>query len=523
MKEVSPKHFYLALLAVLLVRASVAQESKIYRAAFENNEKAHDILDLCLNSHGGIVELEALETLSVDFKGQWAAPFNNMYPDFTKLMHPREGFFTVDYSKGWLNYEEQYERPGVWTSWHRYIIKGDSAYDVNLSHQTYRPESSGWIRRWALQLPPDILLDAKKNSRTLRFLGSSVDQKYFLLNYRSDNSRSYTLYIERETYLLKKREAVSNTIFLGDVSVLYEFEDFKRVGTLMLPHRYQRKLNGMLRDDHVFANYRINESYREDLFVIPDNLTYHDWSQPNGNSSQLVKHANGIHALENVAGTRYKVLIVEFREYFLILGAPRRSVNEILNTLEEIAPDKKVRYVVPLNHGYTQMIGIRDYVAKDIPVMSSLGNKAFIEQQIEASHRVRPDALEQSPRSLQLSTIDGEQMVFKDGSLEMHLVQIGPTPKYADMLVAYFPKEKILFQDNMYAVEDFDGKGTLSAIDADEVTVYLHDVIKKKGWDVDKIICGEGRDITMEEFQWAIDNYQPDRQKMRPFDLYRKP
>lgn len=507
--------FCICLLAIHL--PLIAQESANF--GYRNYQKAHEILNAAISSHGGYEEMTRIKTLALDFKGEWTSIFNNVYPDFTKTLHPREGFTIFDEEKEWLYYEEQYERPGVWTSWHRYLIQKDSAFDVNLSQQTHRPESVGWIRRWSLQLPHRILMEAKNNTRTLRYLGPTENNQFHLVSYSNKEGRSYTLYIDQASSLLVKREHVGSYYFMGDLSVLYEFGDYTSIGNIKVPGFYRKSWNGNLRDSFQLLNYRLNEPYNPSLFEIPDNLIYHDWSKEPERMQEVVQHGENIYTLEKINGTDYNALIVVFDKHLVVFGAAPGTAKSVLEKANELFPEKPIKYLIPLNHGFGQMAGIRDYVAAGIPIAVSDGNLDFVKQIVNNPYTVAPDKLAKNPKRLTLTSIDEAKASFGK-EVRLEVANIGPTPKFNEMLVVHFPKERILFQGNAFAVEDFDGKGTISPMDTDEVSVYLYNRINKEKWKVAKILCHEGRNVSIEEFKWAIDNYLPERQKMRPFDLY---
>jgi len=79
------------------------------------------------------------------------------------------------------------------------------------------------------------------------------------------------------------------------------------------------------------------------------------------------------------------------------------------------------------------------------------GNRAFVERMAKALHTVRPEALSQNPQAPTLETFEGKR-VFQDAANTLELYDVGPNPHAKEILVAYLPKEQLLFVADLFSV-----------------------------------------------------------------------
>ena len=99
---------------------------------------------------------------------------------------------------------------------------------------------------------------------------------------------------------------------------------------------------------------------------------------------------------------------------------------------------------------------MREYIAEGAKVVIPPGNKPFVEQISKSKFTLRPDSLALNPRQPVVETVD-KKRIFTDGKRTVELYSIGPTSHASEMVMFYFPKEKILFQGDMFSQLDQGG------------------------------------------------------------------
>jgi hypothetical protein len=105
----------------------------------------------------------------------------------------------------------------------------------------------------------------------------------------------------------------------------------------------------------------------------------------------------------------------------------------------------------------------------------------------------RPFTLEPDPwagrmMSGSIEVVDGRH-VMSDGQRELHLIDVGQNPHATGMLVAWLPKERILFQDDLF---DPGREGYFPAVERLPVMRWFVDWLERSGLDPERIYAVRG-------------------------------
>ena len=103
-------------------------------------------------------------------------------------------------------------------------------------------------------------------------------------------------------------------------------------------------------------------------------------------------------------------------------------------------------------------------------------------------------------RKLKIETIANKKRVFQDDKHVVELYDIGPNPHANEILVAYLPKEKILFQADLLNAA---ANGNIPI--AQDATVSFSERLQQLGLQVEKIYGVHGRFATPEELRTSIE------------------
>jgi hypothetical protein len=93
-----------------------------------------------------------------------------------------------------------------------------------------------------------------------------------------------------------------------------------------------------------------------------------------------------------------------------------------------------------------------------------------------------------------------KKRVFQDDKHVVEFYDVGPNPHANEILVAYLPKQKILFQADMLNPA---ANGTIPI--AQDVTVSFSEKLQQLGLDVEKIYGVHGRPATPEELKTSVE------------------
>jgi glyoxylase-like metal-dependent hydrolase (beta-lactamase superfamily II) len=192
---------------------------------------------------------------------------------------------------------------------------------------------------------------------------------------------------------------------------------------------------------------------------------------------------------------------VVFKDCVLVVeaGFNNRYSRASIDEIKKVAPDKPVRYLVSTHFHFDHLGGVRTYVAEGTTIVTTSTAKPVIEYAAAATHAMRPDALSRNPKAPVIETVK-DTRVFDDGAHRVELYRIA-SPHVGEMLVAYLPKEKLLFEADMLDIPE---AGTPPAGDD---TVDMAAQLKKLGLNVEQIIPVHGRMGTAGDLEQALVNW----------------
>ena len=142
---------------------------------------------------------------------------------------------------------------------------------------------------------------------------------------------------------------------------------------------------------------------------------------------------------------------VEFKDYVVAVEGPNGEARS-LAVNEEILkriPNKPIKYVVNTHAHYDHAGGLRTYVAQGITVITHETNKPFFEKVWAQPRTIAPDMLSQNPKPAVFETVQ-EKKVITDGTKTMELYHLQNSGHNVATLIAYLPKEGLLYYGDGY-------------------------------------------------------------------------
>lgn len=175
---------------------------------------------------------------------------------------------------------------------------------------------------------------------------------------------------------------------------------------------------------------------------------------------------------------RWNVGIVQQDDGLVVLDAPMSSgySASVLKKVAALFPGQRIKAVVTTSTAYPHFGGLREYVARGIPVYGTDVNAAIIDRLVRAPHRLTPDALARSPRPLALTPV-GARMTLGRGRNALELIPV--RRESGDrMLIAYDASARVLYTSDL--VQRWpDGNFSLDLVDD------LAAVVKRERLEVD--------------------------------------
>ncbi len=158
------------------------------------------------------------------------------------------------------------------------------------------------------------------------------------------------------------------------------------------------------------------------------------------------KLGDGLYRLTTGPGS-YDSVIVEFKDYIMMLEAGQSEARALAYVAEtkKLIPNKPIRYVMNTHPHADHTGGLPVLVAEGATIITQKNNQVFLETALNTPRTLLDDTLSRNPKKAKIEAVD-EKKTYTDGTRTVVLYHVAPVPHSNGLMVAYIPKEKILFQ-----------------------------------------------------------------------------
>ncbi|HEX5228926.1 MAG TPA: MBL fold metallo-hydrolase, partial [Bryobacteraceae bacterium] len=164
------------------------------------------------------------------------------------------------------------------------------------------------------------------------------------------------------------------------------------------------------------------------------------------------KLGDGLYRLTTGPGS-YDSVIVEFKDYVMMLEAGQsiaRGEAYIAET-KKLIPNKPIRYVMNTHPHSDHTGGLPALVAEGAIVITQKNNVEFLDRALNTPRTLLTDQLAQHPRKAKIEAVE-EKKVYSDGTRTVEMYHIYPAPHSNGLIIAFIPKEKVLFQGDFSVI-----------------------------------------------------------------------
>jgi glyoxylase-like metal-dependent hydrolase (beta-lactamase superfamily II) len=498
----SPATVFVVAAALFAAHAASAQPNASQRAF----TPARQAIDAAIAAHGGLEALRAIKDVqrtgnaTAYNQGQSLRPGT---PYTTRTVAVKS---TVDFVKG-RSFTEQVTTPagGIRTPG-RAVLRGDDGFTVAVLTNVVSPMSPAALtgNKSALRRDPAaLLLTAAGRAETLRDLGDATfdKRKHRVVTFSDADGAQIALYLDAQTHRVSKLETLADNAVLGDTITEVVFSDYRPVNAVQLPFHVVNRVGGEVVQDLQYSEIKANAGVADTLFDQPAGAVTAKLV-PGAGTVVATRLADGVFFLE---GSSHNSLAVVLADSVLLIEAPlgEERSQAVLTKLAEIAPGKPVKAVVATHYHYDHSGGLRTHIAKGATVYTTAGNKAFLATLASAAHRIKPDSLGRAPATPKIEVVAGKKSLG-DAGHPVELYDVGPSPHVDEMLVAYLPKDKIVFVSDLFTIPP---QGPIPP--GTPANRDFADKLKKLGLDVQTIAPGHGRMGTLKDLQKALDTPAP--------------
>lgn len=383
-------------------------------------------------------------------------------------------------------------------------LDGDVAYTVASGNRTTRqPQTVAKARRFELILshPIGILraaLDPAAKVTNLRQEGSND-----LVDVTTAGGDTVTLAVDRTTHLPASVSTASYQPYLGDVKNETDFLDYQDVNGVKLPTHFVTKVEKWKESDITVKN-TVNGA-AGDLAAPADVKS--TGAPPAAAQPQTVNVDEVAKGIWYLTGASENSALVEFSDHTELVEVPlgEARAEALFAKARELAPAKPLTKAIVTHAHFDHSGGIRRVIAEGLTVVTHEANKSFFEQMAKRSHTVQQDALARNPKEPTFELVTDGGLVQQDAMRTLRIVHFDdPTGHNAHMLMVYFPKEKILFNADL-----FNWGGNFVRYPR---AVALDEAIKKNGLDVQTHLPVHGKKGSRKDFEGVLQALKEGRQ-----------
>jgi glyoxylase-like metal-dependent hydrolase (beta-lactamase superfamily II) len=355
------------------------------------------------------------------------------------------------------------------------------------------------------RLPPIVVLEALDRASTLRYLGEDEigGRKQKVISVLRPDNQQLSLSFDAQTNLLTKYGYLYADPITGDSEISQTYSGYRTVGKLKLPTGRALYNSGGVIQEVEYTDLQINTKPAESVFAGPEDFEKLEAPPATPPPPAVVKIADDVYVLNGLAGGTHNAMFVAFNDYILVVEAPENIIYgnnsvQAIKKIKETVPGKPIKYLVLTHHHSDHSGGFREYVAEGATIVTTASTKSELEKAAALESSLLPHLASKNKTTFEV--VENKKRVFQDDKHLVEFYDIGPNPHANEILVAYLPKQKILFQADMLNPA---ANGTIPI--AQDVTVSFSEKLQQLGLDVEKIYGVHGRPATPEELKTSVE------------------
>ena len=295
-----------------------------------------------------------------------------------------------------------------------------------------------WVTPWG------FLKGAAANAATMksqRIEGSAYKVVTWVPPQKAPSGQPYRVvgYINAENLVDRVETWVEHPIF-GDMHVETRYSNYRDFGGLRAPTRIAQRKVGMETFVAGIAVARANPPDLGQLMAAPSAASAAAPAGPVAAASE--KLSDGVYRITG----GYVALAVEFRDHVVVVegGESEARGLAVMAEVKRLFPTKRIKYVVNTHPHFDHAGGLPPFAAEGITILTDDPSRYFLEQALRSPRTLVGDGLAKSRRKATVESVI-EKRVLSDGTRSLELHHLERHEHSDSMLVAFLPKERILF------------------------------------------------------------------------------
>jgi glyoxylase-like metal-dependent hydrolase (beta-lactamase superfamily II) len=319
-------------------------------------------------------------------------------------------------------------------------------------NQNITPANAAWTQQLEIWVTPwGFLKGAAANNATVR--RQRVGGKQFNVvswspSAKAPSGKTYTVngYINDQNLVERVETWVEHPV-MGDLHVDTSYTAYQDFGGLKMPTKIVQRRAGLQTFEATIASARANPTNIAELMQPPA-------AQGRGNAPappppaaappalQSEKMADGVYRITG----GYVALAVEFKDHVTVLEGGQSEARglAVIAETKKLFPNKPIKYVVNTHAHFDHASGLAPFAAEGVTIVTHANNRDYLDKALSAPRSLAGDALAKSGKKPKVEAA-ADKRVLKDDTRTLELHHVKNLEHSDGMLIAFLPKEKILF------------------------------------------------------------------------------
>ncbi len=350
-----------------------------------------------------------------------------------------------------------------------------------------------WVQQLEIWMMPHGFLRAAARKNATVEAKTIGGRKLTVVSFVGDNKAKVNGYLNDQNLIERIDTSIDNPFF-GDMPFEAIYSDYKDAGGAKFPMHIVQKQGGFPIFDLTVTDVKPNAPV---TIQAQGRGGAGGGAAAGGNQATSEKLSDGVYLI--LGG--YAAIAVDFKDHVTIVesGQSEARGQAIIAEVKRLIPNKPITYVVNTHSHIDHSSGLRAAVGEGATILTYQLNKPYLEKTLSLPHTLNPDKAQQNGRKPVVESV-GEKKVLTDGSHVVELYHMQNFGHHDGMLLAYFPKEKVLLEADGYNPP---AATTTPPSLPSPYTVSLVDNIRRLKLDVQRIVPvhypADNRVVTMAE------------------------
>ncbi len=315
---------------------------------------------------------------------------------------------------------------------------------------------------------------------------------YRVLTFKGDNGADVRGYVDAHDQIVRVETQIDTPV-LGDTPFEVDYSDYRKDAGGAFPYRISQSEGGYPILDLTVQDVKFNTGLDLPTAAVADTALPPAKSEKLGDDVYLITGG-------------YSVIAVGFKDHVVLLepGQSEARALAVIDETHRLFPGKPIRYVVNTHSHFDHSGGLRTFVAEKTTILTYRSNQKYLQTVLARPHTLNPDKAQAAGARPVVEAV-GEKKVLTDGLQTVELYHLQNFPHHDGTLVAYLPREKVLFEADGFNPP---AAGTAAPNPPSVYSVSLLENVRRLHLDVERIVPvhypADSHVVTLKELeQWT--------------------